>query len=272
MRHASDIAMWSERAVTRRSVLTGITSFAAFACQPLGAEPRPIPVAVASSLRFAMEQIGPAFARAPNGVPVRHVFGATGSLVKQIEEGAPFELFLAADEASVARLETAGRTHGPGRPLVKGRIALVVPKGAAIAPDGSLEGLRAAIAAGQVRRFAIANPELAPYGVAAREALTKAGLWEALSGRVALAENILQAAQFVASGGAEAGITSASVVNAVEVSRLLSSALIAEDRHGPIRQAMAVLKGAGAGARAYATFLSGPEAGAIFVRAGFALP
>jgi molybdate transport system substrate-binding protein len=102
---------------------------------------------------------------------VRVTYGATGNLVHQIESGAPFQLLLAADEKSVDKLAAAGLTDGAPSVFAQGRISLVAPIGSAVVVDGELKGLGEALAAGTVKHFAIANPEVAPYGVAAREAL-----------------------------------------------------------------------------------------------------
>jgi hypothetical protein len=105
-----------------------------------------------------------------------------------------------------------GFTRGEGTLYAIGRLVLVVPAGSPLAPDGTLERLREALDAGRISRFSIANPEHAPYGRAAREALESRGLWEAVEPHLVLGENVTQAAQFALTGNAQAGIVAYSLV------------------------------------------------------------
>ena len=146
------------------------------------AESAPV-VAAAASMRYAMDDIAVAFER-QTGRRVRLTYGATRSLMHQIENGAPYELFLAADEESLRRLAGKKRTDGIPVVFARGRISLVVPSGSSVSVDGELVGLADALAAGNVEHLAIANPEIAPYGRAAREALQRAGVWQGLSPRL----------------------------------------------------------------------------------------
>src|SRR5690625_1869513 len=130
-------------------------------------------VAAASDLQFALEELAARFTE-ESGRPLRLVFGSSGNLARQIEKGAPFEVFLSADESYVERLEQAGKTRDSGVIYALGRLALVLPATSPLEPDASLEGLKADLRAGRVTRFAIANPDHAPYGRAAREALEAA--------------------------------------------------------------------------------------------------
>jgi molybdate transport system substrate-binding protein len=132
--------------------------------------------------------------------------------------------------------------------------------------------LRAALSDGRVRRFAIANPEHAPYGRAAREALQHAGLWDAVRPRLVLGENAAQATQFATSGDAQGGIIPLSLARAPAVSALGSFALIPAQAHRPLRQRMVLIKGAGETARAFYGFLQQPGTREIFRRYGFMLP
>jgi len=160
-------------------------------------------VAVAANLNFAMPEIAAAF-KQRTGREVKLAFGASGNFSRQIREDAPFELFLSADEANVRFLVDAGRTEGEGVVYAVGRLALFAPAASPVQVDSELAGLATALKAGAVRRIAIANPELAPYGKAAREALQKKGLWDALTGRIVLGENVNQTAQFALTGVVEA--------------------------------------------------------------------
>ncbi len=246
-----------------------LVALTAIAPQASSAEP-PV-VAAAASLRDALEQIAPLFEK-KSGEKVTFSFGATGNLLRQIEEGAPFQVFLAADEASVAKLAAAGKTEGPTSILVRGRLALAAPKASPVAVDGKLEGLKAALAEGKVHHFAIANPELAPYGRAAREALQKAGLWADVEKLLVQGENIGQAAQYISSGAAEAGLVAQSLTLAPEFAKATTVAVVPEDWYAPVNQGMAVVKGAGPVAKSFAAFLKEPEARAVFEKFGFTVP
>ncbi|HEX9181365.1 MAG TPA: molybdate ABC transporter substrate-binding protein, partial [Burkholderiales bacterium] len=162
-------------------------------------------VAAAADLAFALPEIAAAFKR-DTGREVKLSFGSSGNFARQIAEGAPFELFLSADERYVAQLQSQGRSEGAGALYGTGRIVLFVPKGSPLKVDPELRDLAAAAGDGRLKKLAIANPEHAPYGRAAQDALESAGLWARVSDRLVLGENASQAAQFATSGGAQAGI------------------------------------------------------------------
>jgi molybdate transport system substrate-binding protein len=228
-------------------------------------------VAAAASLRVALDEIAKAFT-AETGTAVTLTYGATGNLVRQVEEGAPFQVFLAADEASVARLQKAGKTEGDSAVLVEGRLAIAAPKGSAVAVDGTLDGLKQALAAGKVRHVAIANPELAPYGRAAQEALTKAGLWEQVEPLLVQGESVGQAVQFVTTGAADAGLVAQSLLLAPDIASKVTQAAVDAGAYAPIRQGMTLLKGAGGDAQAFYAYLKSAKAAAVFERTGFNVP
>jgi len=238
--------------------------------QQVRAETAPV-VAAAASLRYALDDIATAFEQ-QTGKRVRLTYGATRSLMHQIENGAPYELFLAADEESVRRLAGNRRTEGVASVFARGRIALVAPRGSSVSVDGELAGLANALGAGNVYHVAIANPELAPYGRAAQEALQKAGLWEDLMPHLVIGENVGQATQFATTGAAQAGLIAHSLAVSREVAPRVRVALIPEGWHQPIIHSMALLKGAGETARAFAAFLESEQARAIVERNGFAAP
>lgn len=138
--------------------------------------------------------------------------------------------------------------------------------------DGELKGLAEQLAAGRIKRFAIANPEHAPYGRRAEEALRRAGLWEAIRPRLVLGENVSQAAQFAVSGSADGGIIALSLAKAPQMERLGRFALIPAEWHAPLRQRMVLLKSAGATAEAFYRYMQEPPARAVMRRYGFVLP
>lgn len=228
-------------------------------------------VAAAASLRVALDEIAKQF-EAQGGTKITITYGATNNLVRQVEEGAPFQIFLAADEASVARLEKAGKTEGAPQVLVEGRLAIVVPQGSPVTPDAGLEGLKKALADGKVRHISIANPELAPYGKAAREALQKVGLWDQAQPLLVQGENVGQAVQFVTTGAAEVGLVAQSLLIAPDVAAKVTQVAVDNSLHAPLRQGMALLKNAGPESKAFYAFLTTPAAKAVFEKNGFNVP
>lgn len=228
-------------------------------------------VAAASDLQFALAEAQAQFA-AETGQQVQLVFGSSGNLYRQIAEGAPFQMFLSADEAFVSQLAALGLSQGEGTLYAIGRLALMAPTGSPLQVDEALSGLRDALAQGQIRRFAIANPEHAPYGARAEEALRHAGLWDALQGTLVLGENVSQAAQFATSGNAQGGIIAYSLALAPNVARLGTAALIPEDWHSPLRQRMVLMHSATPAVEAFYAWLQQAPARRIMRRYGFSLP
>ena len=255
--------------IKRRTVL-GLGA-AALMASGAGAQSAVPVIAAASDLQFVLADIAAAF-RADTGMEVALSFGSTGNFSRQIRQGAPFEMFMAADEDFVFDLARDGFTADQGVLYGIGRIALIVPTGSLLRPDGSLEDLAAGLLDGRVTHFAIANPEHAPYGARAREALQHRGLWDAIQPALVFGENVSQAAQFATSGNAQGGIIAQSLALSAKVQALGASALIPAEWHTPLRQRMALIKGAGPVATAFYAYLQGPSARSAFDRAGFTLP
>jgi molybdate transport system substrate-binding protein len=228
-------------------------------------------IAVASSMQFAVTEIAEAFSN-DTGQTVRLSFGSSGNFARQIREGAPFEVFIAADEDIIVDLHKDGFSPDEGRVYAIGRLVLAVPHGSPLAPDGSLAALKAALAEGRITRFAIANPEHAPYGMRAREALVHQGLWEDVQPYLVLGENITQAAQFALSGNAEGGITAYSLVLSAELKDLGTWELIPQEWHAPLRQRIVTLNDAGETAQAFYAYMDSETAHDIMKRYGFDLP
>jgi molybdate transport system substrate-binding protein len=231
----------------------------------------PPTIAAASDLQFALPEIADAF-EAETGETVRLAFGSSGNFARQIRQDAPFDLFFSADEAYVQDLAADGFTRGETTLYAVGRIVLITPHGSPLRADGALEDLQAAVADGRLEKFAIANPEHAPYGKRAEEALRHAGLWEAIQPKLVLGENVSQAAQFATSGSTDGGIIAYSLALSPKVADLGATALIPEDWHAPLRQRAALLKDAGPTAEKFFDFSRTPAARAIFRKYGFALP
>jgi molybdate transport system substrate-binding protein len=228
-------------------------------------------VAAASDLKFALEDIATRF-RADTQREVRLAFGSSGNFFRQITQGAPYQLFLSADEEFVHRLHEAGLTADRGVLYAIGRIVLFAPTGSPLEVDDKAAGLKAALAGNRIRRFAIANPEHAPYGRAAEQALRKLGLWEALGDKRVLGENVSQAAQFATSGSAQGGIFAYSLALSPEVAKRGRYVLLPDDLHAPLRQRMVLLNRASPGAERLYAYLRSDAARAILARNGFLLP
>jgi molybdate transport system substrate-binding protein len=259
------------RSIGRRSLALGAVALAASMGNGAACAADPPVIAVAANMTEAVQVIAEQFERAV-GQKLRLSFGATGNFVRQIQQGAPFELFLSADESSVAILTRENRTLDDGALYAIGRIVLFVPTGSTLKADASLDDLGAALKDGRLKRFSIANPDVAPYGKAAREALQLNGLWSAVEGRLALGENVGQAAQFAASGSTEGGIIPLSLAKTPALAARGTFVVLPDSWHAPLRQRMALLKNAGETARAFYAYLQGPAARAVLEQSGYTLP
>lgn len=259
------------KSTSRRSLLRSAAAVGWVVATGRSGAAAPATVAAASDLKFAIEEIAATFERG-SGDALRLIFGSSGHFAAQLQQGAPFDLFMSADESYVFRLADAGLTVDRGRLYARGRIGVMVNAASPLAADGSLADLRAAIADGRLRKFAIANPAHAPYGRRAEEALRHAGLWEAIQPHLVFGENISQAAQFATSGAAQGGIVAQSLALAPTLSGQVRFGLIAESWHQPLLQRMVLMRGAAPAARAFFDHLTTPAAQAVMARYGFAVP
>lgn len=263
----------------RRWMAAGLLQAALALGYPLQARAqssRPVRLAAASDLKFALTLVLERF-QTETGHKVEATFGSSGSFAQQIQQGLPVDLFMSADEDFVYKLADAGLTRmvtsaagqSPDRGALYavGRIALYVPNNSTIELDAGLNGLKAQWS--QVSKFAIANPEHAPYGRAAREALQKLGLWEQVLPKLVMGENISQATQFVSTGAAQAGITALSLALAPEVARSGRHLALPASLHAPLRQRMVLLKSATPAAVALYDYLQGAAAREILRSYGF---
>lgn len=228
-------------------------------------------IVAAADLQFALAEVASQFT-AETGKAVKLMFGSSGNFHRQIREGAPFELYLSADESYVLDLAKDGFTMDEGRLYGVGRIVLMVPSGSPLTADGSLKDLAAKLDSGMVKKFAIANPEHAPYGRAARGALKSVGLWEKIEPRLVLGENVSQAAQYTTGGSAAGGIVAYSLALSPKVAPLGQFALIPAEWHEPLRQRMVLTRKAGDTAKAFYAYVQSPAARAVFKKYGFVLP
>jgi molybdate transport system substrate-binding protein len=222
-------------------------------------------------LNFVLKEVADAFARA-RGTRVDLVFGASGTLTRQIRDGAPFELFLSADEEFPNQLNGAGLARNAGAVYAIGRLVVFAPKGSPLTVDERLEGLARLAKAGGVSRFAIANPAVAPYGQAAEAVLRNRGLWDTIRPRLVLGDTIAQAAQFATSGNAVGGLIAYSLVLAPDFGDRGTYAVIPDADYPPLRQRMVLLKRASSAATQFYEYILSDPARAIFRKYGYAVP
>jgi molybdate transport system substrate-binding protein len=254
-----------EQAGRRRWLLAAC----AWPCLGLAQTPVRIKIAAASNLKFVLADLVTQY-RQQTGVEVDVNFGASGNLARQIMQGLPVAQFISADEERVAELVQAGRTVDAGQRYAQGRLALVVPKKSALPLTQGVAALVRAMQPGD--KLAIANPALAPYGVAAQQVLQRTGAGPLGAHQLVLGENIGQATQFVATGAAQAGITALALARASEMAASIRYEPIAPAWHAPLHQRMVLLQGASEAAQAWHRYLLSPQARDIFVRHGYGLP
>jgi molybdate transport system substrate-binding protein len=237
------------------------------------AAPKPaLKVAAAADLAFAFKEVGEAYEK-KTGQKVVFSFGSTGLLAKQIAEGAPFDVFAAANVSFVDDVVKAKSCLEDSKLLyARGRIVVWTKKGSP-KPE-SLADLKDA----KYTKIAIANPEHAPYGRATKEALTKVGAWESVSPRLVFGENVQQTLQFAQSGNAEASIVALSLAIGPGGSDG-EYTMIDPELHAPLDQALVVCHGAPEAkdaripdARAFAQFVGSEDGRVIMKRFGFLLP
>ena len=217
-----------------------------------------VSVAAASDLLPLQSKLQAAFERTEPRVKLKFVNAASGILAQQIENGAPYDVFLSANAQFIDRLSRSGKvvpnsvvTYASGRVGVLWR-------------DGKAHPIQD-LAGGAAQLVAVANPQLAPYGAAARQALEHAGLWAAVQKKVVYGENVRQTLQIFDSGNADAVLTAASLLQG------RNPVLIPADWHDPIVQKAGLVAASGpsAAARGFLRFLITPAAQAVFTEYGF---
>lgn len=242
------------------ALLSGLVSISAFAGE--------VNVAVASNFVAPMERIVALF-KQESGHTVKVSTGSSGKFYAQIAGGAPFDVLLAADEAIPQRLEQAGLAIG-GTRFVYALGKLVLWS----AQPGVVDGKGAVLSKERYDKLAIADPKLAPYGMAAKETLEKLGMWNAVQGKLVTGENITQTYQFAASGNAELAFVALSQVTPDGHVPEGSWWLVPSNLYNPIRQSAVLLSAAKdkAAARAFLTFLKSEKAATVIRSFGYELP
>lgn len=221
-------------------------------------------VAAAYDLKPAFEELGAIF-QEEAAAKVTFSFGSSGLLAQQIEGGLPADIYVAADIQHVERLREKGLIIGDTQQVYAvGRLALATSTKAGLALSDLGDLTRS-----EVKQVAIANPEHAPYGRAAEEALRSAGLWEQIRPKLVYGENVGQVIEYLQSGNAEAGLVALSLV--IGGTSGLSYVVVDEGLHQPIRQALAVLKETEAEplARRFVAFIRGSQGRVVLEKYGF---
>ncbi|MBI4202896.1 MAG: molybdate ABC transporter substrate-binding protein [Chloroflexi bacterium] len=237
-------------------------------CLALGCGSRPLSgitltVSAASDLRFAFQEIGEVFEQ-DTGIKVTFNFGSTGQLAQQIEQGAPVDVFAAASVSYVADLVQKGFIISETQALYARGSIILWTRGDSPLRIERLEDLLLP----SVGRIAIANPAHAPYGMAARQAMQTAGVWDAVQPKLVLGENVNQAFQFVQTGNVDVGIIALSLAMITEGGRYI---VIPQEMYNPIDQALGVVKATKheREARTLAEFVNGSVGRPIMERYGF---
>ena len=226
-----------------------------------GAEP--LRVAAAADLQTVLPELVEAFVRNNRSARPELMFGASGQLALQLRQGAPVDLFLSADRHFVDDLVSQGvLVARSARDYIQGSLCLVVHASARSSVREITD-----LSDPAVSRIAIANPETAPYGRAAKEALVAADLWDRLESRIVFAENVRQALQFVQSGNAEAGLVGCALARTTDLAQFE----VDPDLYDPIVQRLGWVRGSrhAEAAQAFSDFLLGAEAQKILQDHGF---
>jgi molybdate transport system substrate-binding protein len=255
---------------TLLSLVLGLGLGFGWTLQARGA-PTPVAVAAAGDLRGVLEQLKATYEGRHPEVKLQLSFGASGSLTAQIQQGAPFDIFLAADSGFPEALVKAGLVSADGLfPYATGSLVLWLRRDLKLDPKAGLSVLLQPT----VRKVASANPQLAPYGRAGEAALRQAGLFEAVKARLVLADNIAQAAQWLQTGAAEAGLISFAQASHPALARTGLTWKVPADAFPPLRQSGVILKRSACleQARAFMAYLVGAEGQALLAGHGYGRP
>ncbi len=228
-------------------------------------------IAAASSVKFALQEIAYNF-KQDTGKDIRVSYSSSGNLTRLIQQGAPFELFLSANSHYIDQLYHQQKTLAQGKIYALGRLVLISNKNTSSPIDGQLTGIKKMLQTGQLKKFAIANPTHAPYGVAAQEVLQQLKLWGLVKPHLVLGENAAQTAQFASSGAVQAGLISYSLALSPALQKSTHSVLIPANLHQPIQQSMVLLNNAGDTSKLFFLYLQQDKARTILSRYGYSSP
>ena len=240
------------------------------ATQTRGPAPVTLTVSAASSLTASFTEIGKLF-EAQTGDTVLFNFGASGSLAQQIEQGAPVDLFASANVGFVDELQKKGLVlPDTVQNYARGQIVLWTRSDSPVKLERIVDLAQPAIG-----KVAVANPDRAPYGLAAREALKAAGVWEAVQPKLVIAETIQQTHQYAETGNVDAAVGALSLsVPTATGGKPGRYVVVPQELYTPLDQALAVIKGTKneAAARAFAAFITGPQGREVLQKYGFTVP
>jgi molybdate transport system substrate-binding protein len=226
-------------------------------------------IAVAANMKDAFLAIEKEF-KADQKADFRVIYGSSGNISAQILNGAPFSLFISADESYPLELFKRKMTRDEGKVYAIGKIALLSKKSKGIAIGSSKAELTKAIK--QANKIAIAKPELAPYGKAAVDYLKAEGLWDLAKDKLVYGDNISMATMYVASGSADIGFTALSLALAPGVAKETEYLVLNPALYEPIQQRMVLMKNAPQEAVALYQFMQSPKAQAILRTFGYQIP
>jgi molybdate transport system substrate-binding protein len=244
-----------------------LVALAVISCSSLAAAAGPL-IAVAANLSKPMETLAANFAR-DSGMRIRLTIGSSGDLLRQIRQGAPYEIYIAAAASYTERAQAEHLTDGGPKVLALANLGAFIPAGSSLDAATDLTALGRMLAAGKYQRIAMANPEVAPFGVAAQQALEKMGVWTVEQDRVLLGENVAQAVQFTLAGGVDVGFIPESYALLPEVASHGRYLPIPSTLHDPLAQTMVLLRGAGSEARTFFLFLQSPATREVLLRSGY---
>ena len=230
-----------------------------------------VAIAAAADLTYCIEELNQEYRHSHPDTELKVSTGSSGNFYTQIEHGAPYDVFLSADISFPRKLVEEGFADGSTLSVYSiGRLAMWTTKPATVALDKGIEVLRDPT----VKRIAIANPEFAPYGRAAKAALETAGLWNEIQSRLVTGENIAQTAQFVQSGNVDVGFVALSLLYTPALRNVGRYVPVDPKLYPPLQQALVLTKAGGGNgaARDYLQFLGSQEARTIFDRYGFEKP
>ncbi len=226
-------------------------------------------VAAAADLKFALEEIVSNYQN-DSKKNVKLVFGSSGVLWQQTKNGAPFGLLMSADEAYVDDLNKAGLTVDKGNLYAIGRIVLLAKNGSPIKLSADKDSLIKAIK--EAKKIAIANPEHAPYGRAAKEYLISIGVWDLIQPKLVYGENISQTTMYALSGSADFAISALSLASAPKIKAESTYVLIPDTLHQPLKQKMVLIKNNSPSAKDFYTYIQSAKAKQVMASYGFVLP
>ncbi len=228
-------------------------------------------IAAAASLTFVLEEITDQFYK-ETGHRIKISYASSGTLTRQIEQGAPFELFLSADESYIDRLiqqQLTSDQNASGTIYAVGKLAIFNSSDQTQHITSDLSSLGKSLKEKKIKHFSIPDPELAPYGRIAKQALETSGLWGGISPFLITGENASQAAMFVSTGSVDGALLPLSLAMILEKKGLGNYQLVAEDLYQPLKQRMVLLKNTGKITQSFYEYLLQPSAQKIFNKHGF---